>query len=74
VRAMTELMDSVKDSRVRVTACFMRSKRPRFGSCGSGAAGWSGSAGRLPKREKAILFSVAEDETLRDSLGLPDYA
>ena len=56
-----ELMDSVKDSRVRVTACFMRSKRLRLGSCGSGAegVGWSGcwsGLSRFPKREKAIVF------------------
>jgi len=37
VRATTELMDSEKDSRVRVTACFMRSKKPRFSSWGGGS-------------------------------------
>src|SRR5438445_206436 len=58
VSATMELMDSVNDSRVRVTASFMRSKKPRLGSCGSGALGWSGSGGRLPKMEKTMLVLV----------------
>ena len=67
VSASTDPIDSVNESRVRVTACFMRSKKPRFSVNASlvedsPALSFSFSASesvpRLPNKEKTILFLV----------------
>src|SRR5271170_1791830 len=61
VRAMMEPSDSVKDSRVRVTACFMRSKRPNF-DAGISCCGWGSSEvsclSRFPKRDEKTMLGL----------------
>src|SRR5271170_6283443 len=61
VRATMEPMDSVKDSRVRVTACFMRSKRPtlvaRDSCCDWGSFGDS-CLSRFPKRDEKTMLGL----------------
>ena len=75
VRAMTEPMDSERVSRVRVTACFMRSKKPSLASgtgagSGSGTVGVSGSGARLPKKEKAMSGSSLADGRSIDGISM----
>ena len=62
--ASTEPIDSEKESRVRVTACFMRSKRPRDCESLPSSVGPESDA-RLPKREKAMWGLVYQPETAR---------
>jgi len=81
VSASTDPIDSEKESRVRVTACLMRSKKPRFSST-RGASPFaskflrssvvSESDPRLPKKENAMWSLVYQPKpVVRSYSSLP---